>query len=49
MRVRSFFPIVAVVLLCWGGYRGASSVIMQCDVGGCGPVQAGWIVPRQAV
>jgi len=35
-------PLVFVVSLL-GLVSGAGAAIMQCDVGGCGPVQSGWI------
>jgi len=37
------FSLACLVLsLCLVNLAGAGDVVMQCDVGGCGPLQAGW-------
>ncbi|MHC4497775.1 MAG: Calx-beta domain-containing protein, partial [Planctomycetota bacterium] len=39
---RSVFSLLAVSLLALANSAGAGVVIMQCDVGDCGPLQSGW-------
>ncbi len=42
MKSRVSIVVCAIVLFVFLGGASANVVIMQCDVGGCGPVQSGW-------
>jgi hypothetical protein len=42
MGSKSYLLICAVLVLALVGNAAAGLVIMQCDVGGCGPLQSGW-------